>query len=243
MFTHAVFILNLALFMVTLLWVGNRPTVPKVFAMMAAVCLLHAGCDMWTIHSNGMSMTEWYAETLKTRISASAGLSGSEQEQLAGFVQQLAVLWPSLYAYQAWMLVLVCLGLRWVCNRTFAQSGQWSALSQLDLSIWWVLPLLVGVVLYVASLTVTADLSPILRVACINVLAVSLLPLITQGAASSKGVMNNRGLGAGTQFVIALAGLATGLAVPVLALWGLADFWVNFRKLPRMEVPDGMKER
>ncbi len=232
--------IDFLLFAITIFWVARKPSTIKVSVMIGIVSIEQMGIAFVASAAEGLSVYEYYQHQMSAAMQSAEGAVGTQAGVAQEAIDFVASLWPSLFVIQAAILVFIAIVLYWGLCVLLKRKTGWSVpLSQVDLPIWTVTPVLVGLALYVAAiLPAVQDFPALFAVAC-NVLALSIIPCTAQGVASSKGVMNQMGLSLGWQTCVALLGIFSGLALFVLPIQGLADYWANFRKLPRDGVAQG----
>lgn len=226
-------VVEIALLVVVYVWVGKRPTAAKVSALIVIYALCALTTPVLEAASNGMSLYDWELKSLEESLEAMGNSLPSDQRELFSSVMStVAGCLPALELVNASATVFAVLCIRWIFDRVRHKS-QWSAFSKVDLSIWWVIPLVAGIVMYIVSLVAGIPARWQFFVAAMNVLIAALVPLFVQGAACCKGIINRTGLRLAWQLVVGFFALVTGVAFIVLPIVGLVDFWANFRKLPR----------
>ncbi len=228
-------VLQVLLFVLTVLWAGKKPTVAKIAAMIVCFAAVEVGYIVVGASSQGLDPYEWYRDALLQQLNAMQGTLSADQravfEQSASLV---AGCWVAIYSIAACVYVICGLLVRWVIERA-RRVITWPSFSSVDLSVLWVVPLIVGVALYAVSAFPSVPEADRVFLASANIMMLSVIPLFFQGAAAGKGIMNGWGLSFAWQLCLGVAGLVTGLLFLVIPLVGLLDFWVNFRKLPREE--------
>lgn len=234
---------DFALFLVTVLVVGKKPTAAKVTTIICLVAAIDYGFVAFVAMQANMTPVEWYQGMLEQAVSL---YGAAPQDQAGGgssVVSVVAGISPAIYVVQASAYVFVGLCLRWIADRVRRKSD-WSPFSQVDLSIWWLIPLLFGLICLIVSLLLHGQAAYVVWLVSLNAFVVSVIPLFVQGAAAGKGIMNRLGIGFPMQLVFGVLGLASGIAFVVLPILGLVDFWANFRKLPResMQASGGSAE-
>lgn len=221
------------LIIVTLTWVGQRPTVAKVSAIIIATWLVEFGGVALSASAVGMSPAEYYLQGLDSSLEQMGGTLGASQQALFSDISNMvAGCLPAILAVLSSAYVFAALCARWVFDRVRHKSA-WTAFSMLDLSFWWAIPLIAGIVIYIVSLAPGIPGQNTVLLVALNVLVVSVIPLFVQGAACGKGVMNRVHMRLAWQLVLGFFGVITSIAFVVLPVIGLIDFWANFRKLPR----------
>lgn len=228
--------LAIALFVVTIAWVGKKPTLKKASIMVVAVALVQGGADSISLFMAGTNIYDWYLQSLTQTADAytqTLGLASAQSAALQESMQVVAGCLPALYVLQAAMNVFIALGIVWAFKRLTKRPLGWSPFSSIDLPVWTVLLLVASALLYAASNVPAAPFSHELFLIALNFLLIGMIFPLVQGAAASKGLMNRIGLSGVAQTLIAIIGLVAGVAVFVIPIVGLIDYWVNFRKLDR----------
>lgn len=224
---------DLVLFILTVVVVGRRPTASKVAAMICIVAAVDYGFVALVAAQVQMNPIELYQQQLG-ELYAALGDSLVEQARPSEEMIALAAgISPAIYMVQSATYVFVGLCIRWIADRIRRRSV-WSPFSEVDLSIWWLTPLLAGIGCYIVSLFLQdANAARVALLVAANLLVVSGIPLFVQGAAAGKGIMNGMGLIFALQAGIGALMILSGLAFIVVPVLGLIDFWANFRKLAR----------
>ena len=230
----ALLLIDLALFCVTVLWVGKKPTFAKVTAMIFVIAVVELGIDSVLAWQQGLNVFEWYRQAFDSVMSAYGEVLGSaELESFDTVVNTVTGCLVAMYVIQAASQVFVALLLVWAVKRLRKRPLGWSPLSKVDLPVWVVLPLIVGFLgIALCNVSALPHKDEIFLVA-LNVLVIACIPLFAQGLAACKGVLNNANCSAIVQFLIAFVTGLFGVFALVVVAVGLIDFWANLRKLPR----------
>lgn len=228
------FVADLLLFILTVVVVGRRPSVAKVTGMIVLVWAVDFGFVVYAASQIQMTPIEWYQQLLDEAMSMYNMALGGQLDGYETAVATVAGVSPAIYMVQSSIYVFVGLCIRWIADR-IRKKSEWSPFSRLDLSIWWVLPLLFGVSSYTVSLFLSGQVAHVVFLVSLNAFVVSVIPLFVQGAAAGKGIMNRMGLEFAWQLLIGVLGIISGLAFVVVPLLGLFDIWANFRRLPRVD--------
>jgi hypothetical protein len=156
----------------------------------------------------------------------------------------LAQTWPSA------VLLTVALGaflataaMGFAAARRGVEVRRFPPLPQVDVSWHVVWPLIAGIVLLTAG---TATDSPDSWYAALgwNLMIVTAAVLFVQGLAVAESLLRKAGLGLGWRLLLYGAFLwASGALFPLGAGIGLADLWLNMRRLPRGDASGGPVER
>lgn len=223
---------DLALFIVTVVVVGQKPTVAKVVAMICLVAVVDYGYLALVAMQAQENPIEWYQQLLGETMKAYNGAFSNQSADYDSVIAVVAGISPALYVVQSSVYVFIGLCIRWVIDRVRSKS-EWSPFSQVDLSVWWLMPLLFGICCYTASLFLQNDAARIVWLVAMNVLVVSVVVLFAQGAAAGKGIMNRMGLSMTWQIVLGVFGIISWMLFLVVPFMGLVDFWANFRKIAR----------
>ena len=227
--------LDLALFCVTVFWVGRKPTAVKVTAIIAAVAAVHFCIDLYDATLQGTTIQDLYLGNLDEWIEQNQVVLSGQEDTVRVTAQAVATCLPSLYVVHASALVFCGLGVAWVYERGIAHSGRWAAFSKVDLPIWTVFPLIVGILLYAISTFQMVPLHHEIFAVAVNIMVVAVIPLFVQGAAACKGMANKFGFPLALQLLLGGCAVLSGAFAIVFPLMGLLDYWTNFRKLERSE--------
>ena len=226
---------EVAFMVITVLWVGRHPTARKVTATIALFALVEVCGVVIMAALLGTTPRQMYLEALQQQLQAMNGALTADQESgFQAMAWMVAGCWPALYTVSASAYVIIGLCIRWVYERA-RHATTWTPFSQVDLSVWWVVPLIVGIVVYVVSVLPGVPAADVVYLVGLNVLIVSVVPLFIQGAAAGKGIMDRLRVGLPWQICLGVLGLMTAVLFIVLPIMGLLDFWVNFRKLSRAD--------
>lgn len=223
---------DLVLFILTVALVGKKPTTAKVAAMICVVVAVDFGFVALVAAQAHLNPIEWYQQQLSEMIALYPQLLGEQMQVSEDIIAFAAGISPAAYVVQASAYVFVGLCIRWVVDRVRGKS-EWSPFADVDLSIWWLIPLLMGIVCYIISLFVQEPATYPAQIVAANLFMVSCIPLFVQGAAAGKGIMNKMGLSLGWQVILGVLGILSGLPFVVLPILGLVDFWANFRGIAR----------
>lgn len=236
-------VLEAVLIVATFAWVGQRPTVAKVSAIITATWLVEFGSLAFEASGAGMGPSEYYLQVLTGSLeSMGSAIAQGQRAAFSSAAGTVAGCLPALCAVVSSAYVFAALCARWVFDRV-RHRGRWAAFSELDLSIWWVIPLIAGISVYIVSRVPGIPSQDMILLVAMNIVVVSVIPLFVQGAACGKGIMNRMNLGLSWQLVLGFFGLITGAVFAVLPVMGLIDFWANFRKLPRDGQDQGPEQK
>ena len=225
---------DLVLFILTVVVVGKSPTALKVSMMICVVSVVDFGFVALVAAQVQMNPIEWYQQQLTEVFELYNEAFAGQTQGYESYLPFVAGISPSIYVVQSSVYVFVGLCIRWIVDKVRHKS-EWSPFSKVDLSIWWLMPLIAGVSCYTVSLFLQGEVRYMASLIAANLIVVSGIPLFVQGAAAGKGIMNRAGLGLTRQIVIGVLGLLSGLFFIVVTVLGLVDFWANFRKLDRSE--------
>lgn len=223
---------DLALFFLTVIVVGKKPSAAKVTAIICTVAIVDLGFVALVAAQAQMNPFEWYQQQLRDALALYTEVFGGQAEFSEDMIVFAAGITPAAYLMQSALYVFIGLCIRWVADRV-REKSEWTPFSSVDLSIWWLMPLLAGIVCYIVSLFVQDSLTYPVQMLAANLVMVSGIPLFVQGAAAGKGIMNKMGLSLTWQIVLGVLGFLSGLLFIVIPLVGLVDFWANFRGLAR----------
>jgi len=179
------------------------------------------------------------------RLSADAGMSVDEYvlatvtatfavlEVTPEVVGTMAELWPSLVLTTSVLTgVLAMVGTGTVARRSGATIRSLPGLAALDLSPWLTLLPIVGLALYVAS-TLATPVAGLLESGGVNVLIVARWVFFFQGLAVFASLFDRVKLGRTGRLIGYPMVCAAEIMLPTVSLIGLADIWLNLRRLPR----------
>lgn len=229
-------LLAIVLFLVTVVWVGKKPTFKKTAAMIAVVAAVQGGADSISLFMAGTNIYDWYLQSLNAvadTYSQTLGLASAQTAALRENMQIVAGCLPALYVLQAAGYVFIALGIVWAFRRLTKRPLGWAAFSTIDLPIWTVVPLIAAAFCYAASNAPGVPYAHELLLVTVNFLLVGMLFPVVQGMAACKGIMNRIGFSSTAQVFVTLIGFVVGVAVLVIPIVGLIDYWANFRKLAR----------
>lgn len=226
---------DLVLFILTVVVVGRKPTTIKVSVMICVVAAVDFGFVALVAAQAQMNPIEWYQQQLEEVFELYNEAFAGQMQGYESFLPFVAGISPSIFVVQSSVYVFIGLCIRWIVDKVRHKS-EWSPFSRVDLSIWWLMPLVLGVSSYTVSLFVQGDVWYTVLLVAGNLIVVSGIPLFVQGAAAGKGIMNRAGVSLTWQIVIGVLGLMSGLFFVVVTVLGLVDFWANFRKLDRSDV-------
>lgn len=229
-------LLAIGLFLVTVVWVGKKPTLKKTAAMVAIVAAMQGGADSISLFMAGTNIYDWYLQSLNAMAdtySQTLGLASAQSAALKENIQIVAGSLPALYVLQAAVNVFIALGIVWSFRRLTKRPLGWTAFSMIDLPIWTVAPLIAAALCYAVSNAPGAPYAHGLLLAAVNLLLIGMLFSVVQGMAACKGIMNRIGLSCTAQVLVTLIGFVVGVAILVVPIVGLIDYWANFRKLTR----------
>ena len=235
---------EIVLFTVTIFWACNKPTVKKTATMICIVAVCLIGINSAYAMSQGSSVFALLLENYNQSMDAYADALASQQieipaDQLASVKDLLSVLagcWFGIYVLEATLDVLAALCLMWIIRKLFKHNSGWGAFSAVDLPVSVVSLLIVGLLAYAASRIPGLPQAGYVELIGYNVLIIGAIPVLIQGAAVGKGLMNKVRFGAIAQAVITVLLLISGLFPFVVGVLGIVDFWANLRGLPRDEV-------
>ena len=218
------------------LWVGHRPERNRLCAMIAIGALACLALAAITSLAKGITPQQLYLNTLTQVFTPVLDAVADERvDEVSGVITVLADVWVGLCVAQAAAFTFVGCCARYAVDRRNHQLA-WEPFSKLDLSVLSVYVLLVGILVYYLGVALNSFAAAgAVKLVGENVIAIGIVPLFVQGAATGKGLLNDAGLSFTWQVIIGLVFLLLGIFLVVIPLIGLVDFWGNFRKLPRDE--------
>ena len=229
-----VLLVDFLLFCLTVFVFSKKPSAKKMLLLILLVSAIHCGQIFMFASVQGLSVYDYYMQSYNNALSQlDSVFTSAQKEQSLEVFQLLAGCWVAISVVQAAWQVAIALLIVWAARKITKKNGEWGAFSSVDLSIWTVLPLIVGILLLVLSWIPQLPYSEIVYLVSLNVLIISTLPLYAQGGAAFKGIMNRANFSGAMQVILMVCGVLTGVAFLVTPLLGLIDYWANFRKLPR----------
>jgi len=232
--------------------------VPAVVAVIAAAVLLKGrsyqmvglalvivfavasfGSDAVAARVGGTSVQDVFTTqapaAVEQALATTDSLSALQRDDIARLVDVLARTWPSAYVlFGLITAIAVMASLGWTARRA-QRVSEVPALQRVDLNInvvW--LPIAALVALAAGTMM---DPNGIAFVVGINLAIVSVPLLLVQGFAVISAVMNKLGFPTAIRVLVYVAIMFVSALVLGACLVGLADFWANFRKLPRDGMP------
>ena len=227
-------IVDFLLFCLTLFVFAKKPSAKKFLLLVVLISAVHIAQIVFYAQSAGLSVYDYFMDSYKNVLSQlGTSISSIQKEQALASLQVFSACWVSMYVMQSAGLVCIALLLEWTVKKVGNKKSQWGAFSKLDLSIWTVIPLILGILMLVLSWIPQLPYSDVVYSISLNVLIISTLPLYAQGGAAFKGILNRANASLALQIILMFCGILTGLAFLITPLLGLIDYWANFRKLPR----------
>ncbi len=155
------------------------------------------------------------------------------REQLHSLSATVFMLWPASYFETAALTALLAvLAVGRAASLAGASVNRLPRLSEVDVSVHIVWFVAVAMLLFAASPLVPAG-SRLLAAVAGNMLLMARLPLLAQGAGVTAAALGRLRVGR-MGGVVAFVFLAVAeIALYVVSIVGLADMWMNFRRLPR----------
>lgn len=155
------------------------------------------------------------------------------QAQLASLSQTVALMWPSSYFETAALtsVFAVILAAR-AATMAGLEVNRPPRLAELDLSVHFVWPVAAGLLLLAASPFVDGESRIALAIGA-NMLVGVRLAFLAQGMGVATAVMKRVGFGLPARAVGYVFLLLADLLTYSVSVVGLADMWMNFRRLPR----------
>lgn len=227
-------IVDFLLFCLTLFVMSKKATVKKTLLMIAIVSVVHILQYVIYAQSAGLSVYDYIVNSYNDVMSqVQTSISSAQAEQTTAVIQVIAMCWVAINVMQAAWYVSIALALEWAAKKVAKKKNEWTAFTSIDLPIWTVFPLIVGILLLIISWIPQIPYGDAVFAVSINVLIISTLPLYAQGGAAIKGLLNKANISLGIQIALLICSIFVGLAFFITPLFGLIDYWANFRKLPR----------
>lgn len=166
----------------------------------------------------------------------------SMSESLASLQLILAQAWPALNLLMAALGAFLATALiGFVGARRDVELRRFPPLPEIDVSWHVVWPLIAGIALLTVA-TVTDRADAWYTALAWNLMIVSAAILFVQGIAVAEWLLRKAGLHVVWRLVLYAAFFWAGALLPLGAGLGLADVWLNIRKLPRGETPESPVE-
>lgn len=144
------------------------------------------------------------------------------------------MIWPFSYFFQGVLFVaLVRFVSRLACKR-FGVAYNDRPFWKFDIAFGVLIPVIAGIVCLIVS-SAAGDHSAIVQQVGVNLLMCARVLLVIQGLAVLAGVMQRMNWSTVIKALVIAVFLFMEMSFLVLALIGLVDLWINFRKLPRRE--------
>jgi len=208
---------------------------------MAVVSTVTLGLSAATIAAlailaDGAQMSVW--SYVDASVAAMAGLAGIADEQ-SGL---LSGTWPSLVILMSALVALMSMAAATVAAaRVGNRVERVVPIARFDLDVRFVALPVVALVLLAAS-RLPLEASETVAVVATNVVAIARWVFFVQGIAVFAALYERVGLGRGVRMLGYLLLGITEVLLPLVSLTGLADIWLNVRKLPRDGRPAGAVE-
>ncbi|TLM78951.1 MAG: DUF2232 domain-containing protein [Actinobacteria bacterium] len=155
------------------------------------------------------------------------------QAEIASLGKLVAMMWPSSYFETAALTaVLAVIAATRAAAARGAQVNLPPRLAEVDLSVHFVWPVAVGLLLLAASPVVDTD-SRIVLAAGANLLVAARLAFLVQGMGVASSTMRKMGIGGPGRVIGSVMLLVADFLTYAVSVVGLADMWMNFRRLPR----------
>lgn len=197
-----------------------------------------AAAEYLTARLDGLSFTAYLAEAgeqTSVLLGTSGSIGGIPVQELTATMLRLA---PAVYLLLgAAAAVPSLVAIVWAANRAGAVIRQTPKLERVDYSAHVLWPVVIGVGLLAAG-RFWGGAEGIATTIGLNLLIVLRVVLLVQGLALVAALLRRAGM-RGTGFV---AGMAVAFVVDsatwLVSVFGLSDFWINFRRLKRDSMTD-----
>jgi uncharacterized protein YybS (DUF2232 family) len=200
-----------------------------------ALAAIQAGSVVLLASMSGMTVVEYFGSI----AGALAGAGIVPQADAEALQTQFLRVWPSLLAVIHGLSALMSVAaVGMVASRFGVRVNAFPSLHLFDLDARVALLPIAAAGLFAADRFSGGDVE-MLGMLADNALIVARWTFFLQGIAVFAGVYQRVGLG---RFSRSLGYMLLGVAevlLPLVSLTGLADVWVNFRRLPREKVADG----
>lgn len=218
-----------------------RASYQPVAAVMAVVLAVGGvGVEALNAASRGQGLGSYLTEqsaAVTEALKQAAGPSASAEltQQMTALVKQTVAILPSVYAMVAvFATAFTIAAIAWSAKRV-QQPVKVPPLEAVDLTPWVVLVPVVGLLFLAASRLVAP--AALAQAVGTNLMLIAGTLLFIQGVAVSAALMKRSRMGTGTRIVTYGLLFLLDTLLHVVSVFGLADLWVNFRKLPREGTP------
>lgn len=214
----------------------SRPAARVALGLGLALAVVWAGSLAADIALSGMSPARYYASQLAdmTKLTGTMlAAQPADAEAVRALVRMVLELWPAYAAVAAGLTAVLSVA-------SAAMAARWAGkeintlpkLAELDLSVHVAWPAILGLLLLAAAgfnKTDTAWYAVVGR----NLLFVGRALLLAQGLAVFAGLYQRAKIGRFGRFLGYTVLALTEMLVPLVSLTGLADLWMNIRRIPR----------
>ena len=184
----------------------------------------------------GMSLQAYMAQWAEGMFAPLAGLADAE-ETITEMSRTIAKAWPSLLVtLNGFTAVLTVAGVGFVAIRKRVAAFRFPVVASIDLNPLMVVPGIVGIGLLAAG-RLEFGLAPVLDVIGTNLLMIVRWVFFLQGVAVFAALYERAKYGRLTRSLGYVLLGVTEVLVPLVSLTGLADIWLNIRRLPRERQP------
>lgn len=214
----------------------RRPACSVFVALAFAIAAATAASDAVGAYLAGTTVATVFSEIgveLRDLLVGSYGPTATVQvvDAIERSVASVIELWPSLYVVQgAAMAAVAFTAVRFVARESVM--GRSVVPDAWDLSPHALWPLVLGLVATAVSY-LRFDGSDVLRVVGSNLMVAARVILSVQGFAVLSHLLTGRDTGRFTRALATVGALVFESVFWFLSAVGLADFWLNLRKLPR----------
>lgn len=217
---------------------GTRSALQNVTVLTLVVGVAAVGVDVTRAWRAGTTLLLMRAEMVAEAISMATDAAGVDSGVLFGLegpalLELMIGLWPADYFTTALVTATLAVGIAgWTATRSGRKVNQLPGLAALDLSphVLWAF---IGGLLMLAASRVLGEAWGWTFTAGVNLLIMVRLPLVAQGMGVAAAFYRKLGAGRFVRYTGYALLLAVEVFAPVISFLGLADFWVNFRKLTR----------
>lgn len=200
----------------------------------AAITVCHLAVDEALALASGTTLSETILSLVDLYQEQLGSVSASVSAQLQSVRSMLAVIWPTVYVIVGLIEYLSARVGAWlVSSRVEEGRLRLPRLADYDLPLWVVAVFIVAMAGLAVGLTLSGTVADVILMASVNVALAVRFALAAQGLAvlawlgQQKSV---RGFAAG---LIGLAALYLEVQFFIMTVVGLADVWLNFRRLQR----------
>ena len=212
----------------------RRPPFETTFIIAAALSVMQVAALASFASGAGQTLLEFVSAAVGGIIAQTTGLKEVEGAMLEA--------WPSvLVALNGFTAIFTVAGAGVAASRLGVETRRLPPLAAIDLDPRMVLLPIVAIALLAAG-RLSIEIAPTLEVIGSNLLIIARWMFFLQGVAMFAGLYERAKLGRAARSVGYVVLGITEAILPLVSLTGLADIWLNLRRLPRDGKPVGAVE-